>query len=200
LTSGNLPKAFTPANPDAMSTTLTFGDSINCELSLDDFTFLAADVQRHPTLRDPASAVREALARPKGFPALSAATVPGDHVAVAIDASVPQASNILRGVIAAMLDAKVAPAMITVVTIDEIENREDLTKQLSAMGAGAVKFQRHDPDDEQALAMIGVNSRGEPLRLNRTLAEADFVLPIGAAPQPASEGAPIDKFGSLFPQ
>jgi hypothetical protein len=183
-----------------MNTTLTFGDSIRCELALDDYTFLGVDRQRFPALDDPAEAVRTALAQPHGYPPLAAATVPGDHVAVAIDAGVPQMSSILRGAIAAMLDAGVAPAMITVVSIGSVENRAELEQQLTAMGAGAVRFEQHDPSNDKALAMVGVNAKREPLRLNRTLAEADFVLPIGTGRLPEGEAHQPEKFASLFPQ
>ncbi|HEX6962130.1 MAG TPA: lactate racemase domain-containing protein [Lacipirellula sp.] len=181
-------------------TTLTFGNSLRCKLELDDYTFLAANSELHPTLDDPALAVREALANPRGYPPLAAATVPGDHIAVAVDSGVPQLRSILRGVIGAMLDAEVPPAMITIVSADAIENREELDRDLVEMGAGGVKFELHEPDDEQALAMVGVNAHGEPLRMNRTLAEADFVLPIGVGQSAAANGDGGEKFASLFPR
>jgi hypothetical protein len=181
-------------------TTLTFGNSLSFELDLSDFTFLAANCQAYPTLNDPARAVREALASPRGYPGLAAATVPGDHVAIALASEVPQIASIVRGVIGAMLDANVAPAMITIVSRAPIENREELDRELTAIGAGGVKFELHDPDDEQRLAMVGVNLRGEPLRMNRTLAEADFVLPIGVGQSPGTNGDGGEKFASLFPQ
>ena len=182
-----------------MATTLTFGDSLRCELELDDFTFLAADREHHPAIGDPAAAVRDALASPVGYPPLASATVPGDHVAIALDEGVPQSAAILRGAVAALLDAQVAPAMLTIVSISAIDNRETLNKELTGMGAGAVRFEVHDPDDELAVAMVGVNSNGEPLRMNRTLAEADLVLPIGVGRLPTNNGASAEKFASLFP-
>ena len=183
-----------------MATTLTFGDSISCEIALDEHTFLAADRERHPLLRDAAAAIREALAHPHGFPALAMATVPGDQVAIAIDEGVPQMASVLRGAIAAMFDANVPPAMISIVSAGPIEDREGLNRGLTEMGAGAVRFELHDPDDELAIAMVGVNSSGEPLRMNRTLAEADLVLPIGVGRLPTGDAPPVEKFGSLFPQ
>jgi hypothetical protein len=182
-----------------MATTVTFGNSIRCKLALNDFTFLGADKERHPTLRNPTAAVRDALASPDGFPPLASATVPGDHVAIAIDCGVPQMASILGGVVGAMLDAHVAPAMITIVSLGPIEDRDELNRQLVEMGASAVRFEQHNPDDEQSISMVGVNFQGEPLRLNRTVAEADFVLPVGVARLPA-ENSSIEKFSSLFPQ
>jgi hypothetical protein len=196
----NLPDGKYGANPETMTTTLTFGDSMRCELALDNYTYLGADRQRFPALDDPAQAVRAALAQPQGYPPLAVATVPGDHVAISIDAGVPQMASILRGAVAAMLDADVAPAMITIVSIGAVENRAELEQQFSAMGAAAVRFEEHDPNDERGIAMVGVTSHREPLRLNRTLAEADFVLPIGTGRLPGIGSEPTEKFASLFPQ
>jgi nickel-dependent lactate racemase len=181
-------------------TTLTFGQSTRFELALDDFTLLAAQCVEHPPVADPARATRSALADPIGYPALALATVPGDRVAVAIDLGVPQMASILCGAVAALMDAGVSPAMITIVSAGAVENRDELVHDLAAMGAGAVRFELHDPLDEQALAMVGVTHRGEPLRLNRTLAEADFVLPIGVGRLADDDRDAGQKFGGLFPQ
>jgi hypothetical protein len=181
-------------------TTLSFGEQTRLELDLNDYTLLGAEREMNPALADPAGAVGEALAHPQGFPALGLATIPGDRVAVTIDAEVPQMASILRGAIAALMEANVAPAMITIVSAQKIDQRDLLDEQLAGIGASAVRFELHDPDDEQALAMIGVSADGEPLRLNRTMAEADFVLPIGVGRLPAHDHAPLEKFASLFPQ
>jgi hypothetical protein len=183
-----------------MTITITYGNSNACELALDDFTFVAANQERHPGLADPGQSARQALASPQGFPALGTATVPGDQVAIAIGSGVQQSSKILSGAVAAMLDAGVEPGKITIVSIGALPNREDLNERLTEMGAGEVRFEEHDPVNEQASAMIGVNAQGEPLRLNRTLAEADFVLPIAAAQLPSSRDETTEKFAGLFPE
>lgn len=183
-----------------MPTTLTFGDRTTCELDADDCTILAADDTSHPPLADPVQAVRQALTGPRGFPPLAAATVPGDHVAVAIEPGVPKMASVLRGTVAALVDAGVPPAMITIVSAETIDDRETLQQALATLGSGAVKFELHDPDDELAIAMVGVNAHGEPVRMNRTLAEADLVLPIGVASFAAGDDAPAARFACLFPR
>jgi nickel-dependent lactate racemase len=52
----------------------------------------------------------------------------------------------------------------------------------------------HDPDDETNLCLVGVPKRREPLRINRTIYDADVVLPIGCAR--VNGRGPYD---SLFP-
>ena len=39
----------------------------------------------------------------------------------------------------------------------------------------------HDPEDQQDLAMVGLNEKNERLLVNRDIFEADIVLPIGCA-------------------
>jgi hypothetical protein len=48
--------------------------------------------------------------------------------------------------------------------------------------------------------MMGLTASGRPLRLNRTLVEADFVLPVAAARLATRGGAARAKFAGLFPQ
>jgi lactate racemase len=170
-----------------------------CDLPLEDFTLLSAECCEHPTLADPAANVRAALAAPIGFPPLVAATTPGDVVAIALADNVPQASIIVRGAVEALLDAGVAPERITIVSLKKLEEQQPLEAALGALNAGAVKFELHDPDDEPSIAMIGVNSAKEPLRLNRTLAEADIVLPISAQRLPEGGRTEESKFAGLFP-
>jgi hypothetical protein len=184
----------------SMLTTLSYGQATQCELALDDYSFLAADEARYPAIRDIANAVREVLAHPHGYPPLAAATVPGDHVAIAIEEGVPHTASVLRGAIAALLDAGVDPALVTVVSAATIEHRDQLQQELTGIGAAGVRFERHDPDEEQATAMVGVTQSGEPLRLNRTMAEADLVLPIGVGRPPAGPDAEARKFAGLYPQ
>lgn len=180
--------------------TFRFGMAAQCELPLDDYTLLSAESDEHPTLDDPAAAVRAALAAPRGFPPLIAATAPGDTVAIAYANDVPQGNAVLRGTIEALLEAGVPPAMITVVSLQKIDGREILENELAALNAEGVKFELHDPDDEQTIAMVGVNAAKEPLRLNRTLAEADLVLPVSAQRLPEAGQHDESKFAGLFPQ
>jgi lactate racemase len=180
--------------------TFRFGSAAQCELPLEDYTLLSAASDEHPLLADPAAAVCEALAAPRGFPPLAAATAPGDATAIAFAAGIPRAAVILRGVVEAMLEAGVSAAMITIVLAERLEDQAAFEQELAAMKAEAVTIQLHDPDDEQGIAMVGVNSAKEPLRMNRTLAEADFVLPVSVQRLPEGTRRDESKFAGLFPQ
>jgi hypothetical protein len=182
-----------------MTTIVNFGVSSACQLALGDHTLLAPNSDPYPLLADPAAEVRAALASPQGYPPLAAATVPGDHVTVAVDADVPCLVHVVRGTIDALVDAGVDQALVTVVTSLNAEGHGQLADELAG-SASAVALERHDPDNEKAHAMMGLTASGRPLRLNRTLVEADFVLPVAAARLATRGGAARAKFAGLFPQ
>ncbi len=142
---------------------------------------------------DPAAAVRAALESPLEYPPLSVGVVPGDQLAIAIDEAVPDAANILRGAIAAAVAAGIEPAAITVVAGDE-----EFGKVLREQLGGAVRVVVHDPDDPEDLALVGLNGENERLLVNRSIFEADVVLPIGCARLAGVVGGGV--FESLYPR
>ncbi|RIK88613.1 MAG: hypothetical protein DCC67_00285 [Planctomycetota bacterium] len=178
--------------------TFTYGRSIRCQLAADDCTLLGAERVANPPLDDVVGAMRQALARPTGYPSLAAATAPGDRVAVMVGEGLPQAGVLVRGALVALEDAGVDLGRVTVVSAGELDEQSELARQFSSTGGGGVQFEKHDPDDQQRLAMIGVTRAGEPLRLNRTLAEADFVLPIGLGAMPDGRDEIAGRYGDLY--
>jgi nickel-dependent lactate racemase len=182
-----------------MTTTVNFGIASACRLALGEHTVLAPNAGLYKLVADPAVAVRAALANPQHYPPLDAATVPGDHVTVAVDADVPCVATIVRGAIEALLDAGVDSALVTVVTALNADAHHQLMEDLK-VAAPAISFERHEPDNEKAHAMIGSTSSGRPLRLNRTLVEADFVLPIAGTRLTTRGAAAPAKYAGLFPQ
>ena len=61
----------------------------------------------------------------------------------------------------------------------------------------AFNFVVHDPDDETNLCFAGTIVKGERLMINRTIFDADVVLPIGCARLPDDVGgAHLSKFVS----
>ena len=145
------------------------------------------------TLADSAAAAREALRSPLKFPPLAEGVVPGDQLAIVIDEAVPDALNILRGAIAAAEEAGIVPAAISVVAIDE-----DFCKLLRDELGDGVCVVVHDPEDPQNLALLGLNEKNERLLVNRTVFEADVVLPIGCARLTGVAGCGV--FDCLFPR
>ena len=167
----------------------------------------SADVERVPLVRvagnderrsasmidDPVTAAVQALVEPLEFPPLSAATVPGDRVAIAVDHDVPRAAAIVRGVVEALHGAGIDDDGIAIVTTDAEFGRQ-CRAELGNEAASAIQSVTHDPDDEKNLCLVAVRKRREPLRVNRTIYDADVVLPIGCS-QLDGRGA----FDGLFP-
>ena len=143
---------------------------------------------------DAAQATIDALAQPLEFPPLSAAIVPGDRVAIAVDEAVPRAANIVHGVVESLCGAGIDSEAISIVTRDA-ETSQICRTELAKQGQSSVKFIVHDPDDEKELCLVGVTQRHGPLVVNRAIFDADVVLPIGCA---RLDDAGV--YDSLFPR
>jgi nickel-dependent lactate racemase len=144
-------------------------------------------------LTDPAALVRRALDEPLDFPPLAAAIVPGDRVAIAVDEGLPCVGAIVRGAVEAFEKAGVDPTSISIVTMDG-ETSRLCREELASHSARLPQFVVHDPEDAENLCMFGINKLKEPLQVNRTVFDADIVLPIGSA---RADGR--SAYGCLFP-
>jgi nickel-dependent lactate racemase len=142
----------------------------------------------------PLEATVAALAEPIEFPPLAAGIVPGDRVTIALDEAIPCAPEIVRGAIQSLQRAGVESDSISVVSCDSTTNH--LCRDGCAVEeSSGVKFVVHDPDDEKNLCWVGATKRGESIVINRTIFDADVVLPIGCA-RVDGRGA----YESLFPR
>ncbi len=142
---------------------------------------------------DPATAVIRALEEPIEFPPLAAGTVPGDRVAVALADAVPNAGEVVRGAVEAILHAGIEVEAISVVTTDAA-TAQICQEALAAHAEKLPQFVVHDPEDDDNLCLVGATKRGEALLVNRIIFDADIVLPIGVA---RVDGA--GAYDSLFP-
>ena len=149
---------------------------------------------------DPAAAVAAGLKDPVDFPPLSQATVPGDRVAVALDPSVPRYTAIVAGLVQTLLDCDIRPADIAIVepASEEQPQRPDPRGDLPAAVAGEVQRVIHDPHDLKQLSYLAVSAAGHPVYLNRTLCDAELVVPINCLHATRSLGL-HGKHAGLFP-
>ncbi len=129
---------------------------------------------------DPAAAVVASLGDPLDFPPLRQAVVQGDRVAVVLDHDVPQAPDIVGGTIETLISCGVDPQDVVIVQTDAARRHVDPDPRGSLPADIGRRVQReiHDPLDRDRLAYLGLTRANEPLYLNRTLVDADFVLPI----------------------
>ena len=138
--------------------------------------------------------VRDALHNPDQFLPISDLVVPGDHFAIAIDAALPDIEAILAGVLAAVSGCQlgkievVVSSSATPLQLDRIRNSLPSEVSLTA----------HRIGDRDGEGYLGADQDAEPIRLNRALIDADFVLPISVmrVTDPLSGGPASDV---LFP-
>jgi nickel-dependent lactate racemase len=132
------------------------------------------------SIADPSEATIAALNNPIEFPPLSAGIVPGDRVAITVDESAPRAGDIVRGAIKALERAGIEREAISVVAT-ESATLQVCRDACSAAGIDGIQFVVHDPEDAENLCFIGLTKKGQQLKVNRTVFDADLVLPIGCA-------------------
>jgi nickel-dependent lactate racemase len=136
--------------------------------------------RRDFSAQDPSAAVMSALASPLDYPPLAESVVPGDRVAIAVDAAVPQVVDVVRGAVEALASSGVdRDAMVIVAASSELAAA--CRGEFAGNGAGGVQVVLHDPDDEKNLCFVGLSRRREPVVVNRAIFDADLVLSIGCA-------------------
>jgi nickel-dependent lactate racemase len=149
---------------------------------------------------DIGQALASALDEPLGFPPLAKAIVPQDRVTVALEPGLPQAAEIVAGIVDYLCRAGAEASDITILrTQDDVEaGAEDPRSRLNGLGAGQVGLETHQPDDRSQLMYLAATRKGRPIYLNRTLCDADVVVPIGCLrPDPAIAYHGV--FGGLYP-
>ena len=143
---------------------------------------------------DASQATFDALASPLDFPPLSHALVPGDRVAIALDEAVPRAASVVQGVVTSLRTAGIEDSAISVVT-RSAETSQLCRDEFAGNGRCDINFVVHDPADESAVCLVGQMRRHGPLLVNRSIFDADVVLPVGLA---RFDDAGV--YDSLFPR
>ena len=144
--------------------------------------------------------LRDAFAQPLDYPPLASATVPGDRVALTIEYGTPCPAEVLQGAVAALRDAGAESSTATLLLAPGFSQEPKLLEQVTQLAeAQGILLSVHDPDDELGLTTVGVTKAGRPLRLNRALANADLVLPVGVCTLESATQDLCAAFGGLFP-
>ncbi len=145
------------------------------------------------------SAVFATLASPIEFPPLEQAIVEGDRVAIAVDPSVPRLSAVVATVVEYLVEHDVDPTLLSIVVAGRDEHLVDsLCEALRRVTTEHIEVELHDADDSTKLAYLAANEAADPIYMNRTLVEAEVVIPITCA---RGRDA-LDYFGvySMFPR
>jgi nickel-dependent lactate racemase len=132
-------------------------------------------------ISDVSQAVRDALQDPQGYPALTSVTIPEDRVAIVLESGLTQAAEIVAGVVHELLMAKVEPENIVVIRSksDAAHSQASPLRALSEPLRESIECIVHDPADREMLSYLGAASDDSPIYVNRQIADADVVIPIG---------------------
>jgi nickel-dependent lactate racemase len=115
-------------------------------------------------------------------------------VAIAVDESIPRVGEVVRGAIKALEQAGVEREAISVVVTDSA-TVQACRDACAADEIDGIEFVVHDPDDEENLCFVGLTEKGQQLKVDRAVFDADLVLPIGCV-RLNGRGA----YESLFPR
>ena len=183
-----------------MSCQIPYGNNQTLDIEVPPGSILAdfSSVPGTP-LDDPSAAVSAALTSPLDLPSISQMIIPGDRIAIALDHEVPQPAAVLAGILHAILEADlIEPQDITVVCSEASLLNTDLLGPLPSEVQAAIQVELHDPHDTNNLAFLATSQEGRPLHINRTLFDADLVLPVSLLRLPGSLDY-LGPHGSLFP-
>ncbi|QDT68920.1 hypothetical protein MalM25_18460 [Planctomycetes bacterium MalM25] len=145
--------------------------------------------------------VIDALGEPIGLPALPLCVTPDDYVAIAVGHDVPESAALVIGVIAALTAAGIDRPRVRVVAAhprDEATLSEGLAQETSS----GVRLEVHDPAGGDDLCFAGLAKGDRPLMVNRSIFEADVVVPLSAEATAGDLTATDDAGGAydgLFP-
>src|SRR5262249_49492023 len=120
-----------------------------------------------------AAALRRGVDHPVNFPPFRQMVVPGDRVAIALDASLAGVGPILQVLDEVLRQAGVDANDVTVVTTPEGD--ADLAGDLPQ----GMVLEVHNSGDSKQLAYLATTKEGRRIYLNRRLTDADVVIPVG---------------------
>ncbi len=186
--------------PKTMPVELKYGDCGTLRMELPEHIVLVDfSAPRGVPLDDPSAAVAAAMADPLNFPRLSDATIPGDRIVLAVDRGVPQLPAVVAGVIHTLIEGGAALVDLEIVMAASVD--ESPVCPVSALPdtmRDAIKVSRHESSNRESLMYLSASKEGKPIYFNRTIGEADVVLPISTLRLDQSLGY-SGVYGGLFP-
>jgi len=123
---------------------------------------------------DVPQAVYDSLSQPEDFPPLDAAIVPGDRIAIALDPNVPAVADVMLGTLKALGGTDAAE--IAIVVGDEISAAG--LDSIRKVAGPEVSVNVHQCEHRENLRYVAADRDADPIYLNRTLVDADLVLPV----------------------
>ncbi len=161
---------------------LQFGTNSSARLELADGAVPDEyGMPRGEPLPDPGASLTAALENPIDYPTLAASTTPSDKIVLVVDRYVPQLAQITGAMVDCLVAAGIDPDGITVLLSPTRFNadQDDPCHAIAASVRDRIAVVTHEPSDRRQLAYLAASDAGEPILVNRTLHEADVVLPVG---------------------
>ena len=121
------------------------------------------------------------LNNPTEFPALSDTIFPGDTLAIAVEPDLPKCSELLHALLSYLRTNTLLSANdITIVYGGNTNQFKSLTlpEQLAGIFDNDLNFEVHLPEESEKQAFLATAENGEPIRFNKTLVDADIVIPL----------------------
>jgi nickel-dependent lactate racemase len=149
------------------------------------WTVIGVGEPKHaPPLPDVRVAVQRALEHPVGAPSVTSLAASAEKAVVICDDQTrpTPAHQLLPGILDRLNSVGIPDRRVTVV-VGRGTHRRPTDAEVKAKVGGEVldrvAVEVHDPDAKPALKYIGVSSRGTPIWINRTVAEADLIIGVG---------------------
>ncbi len=133
---------------------------------------------------DPTEETRASLQQPYSSPHLSQLVKPDSKIALVIDDG-SRPTPIARMLPEVMTELQRGGAQLSQITVlpalgvHRPMTAEEVARRLGGDWLAHMRLESHDCDDPQGLTFLGVTSRGTPIKVNRTLAEADLIVSMG---------------------
>ncbi|MHB8898107.1 MAG: lactate racemase domain-containing protein [Thermoguttaceae bacterium] len=181
--------------------TLRYGNSSSVELEFDRCELIAECGNGRPVVAvNVAEQVGSVLAAPTGIPPLSRCLTPSDQVVIAQEDGLPGGAEISAAVVEYLADAGVDPDGIRVLrsAADAAQGSNNPLPLLSEDLQSRVRLLDHEPGNQNSLAFLATARSGNPVWLNRVLADADMVIPIGCVHGRAVPGH-FGLHGAVYP-
>lgn len=138
----------------------------------------------------------DALGEPLGLPPLAQCVTPDDRVAIAVGHGMPAPAPVVSGVIAALAAAGIERRHIRIVAANP-RDAAPLEAGLEHETASGVTIEVHNPTGDDDLCFAGLAKGDRPLLVNRTVFEADVVLPVSAEAT-TGESSAADEAGGAY--
>jgi len=156
-----------------------------------------------PGVKDPADEVRRSLGEPLGSPRLRDLVKQGMRVALVMDdlSRPTPVALLLPGVLEELAQGGVAREDVTLVTalgLHRPMQAGEVAQRVGDAGLLGLHWENHDCDDAGRLVSLGTTSRGTPVWINKTVAQADLVVSLGCI-EPHIIASFGGGFKNLFP-